>query len=639
MENPKPFFSIIIPTYNRPEQLASCLEACSKLDYPRDRFEIIVVDDGEGTPTGTRVQSIKGPGATIISKDHTGPGAARNLGASVAKGDYLAFTDDDCSPAPDWLRLMAARFSRIPDQAVGGRTLNILSENIYCVSVQMILDYLFRCYNTDPDRSRFLTSSNLALPAYHFHAVGGFHRSFRTAAGEDRELIDRLSREGLRITYAPEALVYHNHPLSLHGFWEHHFKYGGGAYLYHMRSARRKNRPIRLEPLLFYINLISYPFFQRQKKRTMTLILLGILSQVAVLSGFASMKIRPFVRKNLQKVAYLKNFYRIYSKNKAHNMMDLAFRIIIKKAITTLKPKRISPTALQIEITTKCNLDCSMCDRKNRLRDHEINQSMSFEKYREIIKRHPNVLAVYLSGLGEPILNNDLLDIVEFTANNGIFPYMITNGLLLNGDLYKRLVKAGLGWLTISLDSIKYYSNIRRNGNFDILDHNITNFITLRKLGYFIPISFTITVTNQNVSEIEDIINYAINKGIDKVFIQDVRSNSKIQESDKIAESDYLVLREKIQSYRNSIGIDLMFNRFNRISKCTRPWEVAFYSVEGDNLFCCYTDKRISFGNIFHDGFPKCRHHTESLIQNLRKGEIPEICRGCTIVDTSHSLS
>ena len=639
MENKKPFFSIIIPTYNRPGQLASCLEACSRLDYPRTRFEIIVVDDSGKTSTDITTPFRDRVDVIMISQPHSGPAEARNKGASRANGEFLVFTDDDCYPASDWLQILASRFLLIPDQAIGGRTFNVLSNNLYSVTSQMILDYLCRYYNADPDRARFLTSSNLALPAYCFRAIGGFDKSFRMAAGEDRELTDRLLHKGCRITYAPEVLVYHNHPLTLYSFWQQHFNYGRGALLFHQLSARRRKRPIRLEPLFSYMTLMLYPFSQKRKKRAFLLAMLGMAAQMAVASGFAAMKIKPFFRQNLQKIRYFNKFYRIYSKNKANNKTNLAFKIIRKKVARTLRPIGFSPFVLQIEITTKCNLDCSMCDRNNRLKEYEINQSMTFEKYRKIVKKHSNLLAIYLSGLGEPILNSDLLDIIEFTSNNGIFPYMITNGLLLTGDLYKKLVKSGLGWLTISLDSIRNYSDIRKKGNFDTLNDNINTFIELRKQGYSVPISFTITVTNQNISEIEEIINYGINKGIDKVFIQDVRSNSKIKETDKITELDYMVLKERIKSYRNIIGIELMFNRFNRTNRCTRPWEVAFYSVKGDYLFCCYTDKRISFGNILYEDFPKCNQNTRKLLMDLKRRKIPEMCRGCTLVDIPCHLS
>ena len=110
--------------------LKSCLEALSRLDYPKDRFEVIVVDDGCAlspekvvTPFGT------GMDVTLIKDSHAGPAAARNSGVSRAKGDFLAFTDDDCRPDRRWLRFLAGRLLVDPDSIVGGKTMNALSEN------------------------------------------------------------------------------------------------------------------------------------------------------------------------------------------------------------------------------------------------------------------------------------------------------------------------------------------------------------------------------------------------------------------------------------------------------------------------------------------------------------------------------
>ena len=138
-----PFVSIIVPTYNRPAQLAVCLQACARLDYPRDCFEVIVVDDRGTAPLDDIVArfyselSIK-----LLKQNNSGPGAARNKGASEARGKFLAFTDDDCSPAPNWLRALVSQFIESPDCAVGGQTLNALTQNIYSTASQLLFDYL-----------------------------------------------------------------------------------------------------------------------------------------------------------------------------------------------------------------------------------------------------------------------------------------------------------------------------------------------------------------------------------------------------------------------------------------------------------------------------------------------------------------
>ena len=132
MTDPTPRFSIVIPTYDRPRPLSACLEAMSGLEYPRDRFEVIVVDDGSPEPPEAAAAPFRDRlDLTLLRLPHAGPATARNAGASRARGEYLAFTDDDCAPDPGWLHALAARFAAEPGGLLGGRTINRLPENPY----------------------------------------------------------------------------------------------------------------------------------------------------------------------------------------------------------------------------------------------------------------------------------------------------------------------------------------------------------------------------------------------------------------------------------------------------------------------------------------------------------------------------
>ena len=233
-----PVFSIIIPTRNRPKELDSCLQAITRLEYPADCFEVIVVDDGGyGSPAAVVDRFRQRINVTLFSQAHGGPSAARNAGAKRAGGNLLAFTDDDCMPKADWLQKLAARFARTPDHLIGGRTLNRLNKNPYSTASQIIVDLVYAYYNADPSNARFLASNNVAIPAGQFHEIGGFDINFRTS--EDRELCDRWRYHDFQMTYAPEAVIYHAHALTLGSFLSQHFGYGRGAFRFHQTRARR----------------------------------------------------------------------------------------------------------------------------------------------------------------------------------------------------------------------------------------------------------------------------------------------------------------------------------------------------------------------------------------------------------------
>ncbi len=282
-----PFFSIIVPTYDRPGQLATCLHSLSRLDYRRDRFQVIVVDDGSKIPLEVAVASFNDRlDVALLTQPQAGPATARNTGVARAKGDFLVFTDDDCAPTPDWLRKLAARFGAAPDRGIVGRTLNTLPDNLYSTASQLLIDYLCAYYNADPNQAHFITSNNLAVPADSFHAIGGFDMTFPRAGGEDREFCDRWLNRGYRIIYAPEALVYHSHALTFRTFWRQHFNYGRGAFRFHQARSRRSQERIRPEPLSFYLNLPCHPFSQVRGREALLLAALLVMSQVANTAGF-----------------------------------------------------------------------------------------------------------------------------------------------------------------------------------------------------------------------------------------------------------------------------------------------------------------------------------------------------------------
>ena len=295
MEQQIPFFSIIIPTYNRPQEISACLESLSRLDYPRDQFEVIVIDDGsEISLQPVAARFFDRLDVRLFTQPHAGPAAARNKGASQAKGKFLAFIDDDCTPIPEWLGRLTNRFAAVPNHAIGGRTLNGLPENPYSTASQDLLDAGYTFHNPVASQSSFFASNNLTVPTGHFRSIGGFDITFQTS--EDRDFCDRWRHHRFQMTYAPEILIYHSHPMNFSAFLRCHFNYGRGAYRYHQARARRGTGRLRPD-LKFYVRLISNPFTRRQGNRAFRVTMLLLISQVANVLGFLSEALNQTKRK------------------------------------------------------------------------------------------------------------------------------------------------------------------------------------------------------------------------------------------------------------------------------------------------------------------------------------------------------
>ncbi len=280
-------FSVVVATHNRPASLERCLRSLAQLDYPHDALEVIVVDDGSDTPLDSIVDGVSdGLDVKLVTQTPSGPATARNTGVARSKGTYVAFTDDDCTPAPDWLATLAARLTENPDLLIGGLTINALARNMYATASQTLIGYLYSYYNAPAEQASFLTSNNMAFSRRRFDEVGGFDTSIPRPAAEDRELCDRWLYNGLPMLYAPEAIVYHYHDLTPRRFWRQQFGYGRGAYYFHLTRAQRGETSVRIEPPAFYVDLFRYPFMQLPVRTALKVAPLLGIAQLANAVGF-----------------------------------------------------------------------------------------------------------------------------------------------------------------------------------------------------------------------------------------------------------------------------------------------------------------------------------------------------------------
>ncbi len=285
-------WSVIVPTQNRVDSIRDCLRALAGLSYPHDLFEVIVVDDGGddgwrletelvSPDLGARMQ------VRLVRQAPSGPAAARNHGASVARGEYLAFSDDDCAPTAEWLSELECALRSNPHALVGGRVVNGLDQNPYSTASQLLIDYLCAEY-TYKGQPRFLTSNNLALSREAFVRLGGFDETFPLPAAEDRELAEHWRQCGGEIVYRPDAVVRHLHRLTLSGFLRQHFHYGRGAHRFRRICNKNGWARIPTDPLRFYFGLLVFPL-KRGSQRSISpflLIILFVVSQLAGVAGY-----------------------------------------------------------------------------------------------------------------------------------------------------------------------------------------------------------------------------------------------------------------------------------------------------------------------------------------------------------------
>ena len=203
--------TVVIPAYNAAATLPDALTALAAQSLGRDRFDVIVVDDGSTDDVAAVAERL---GATVLRQANAGPAAARNAGAAAAKAcDVLVFTDADCAPAPVFLEQLLAPLA---DPAVSGVQGAYRTRQTSLVARFAQLEFEDRyAYVARRPTIDLVATYACAYRKTVFDAAGGFDAAFRVADNEDTELSYRLTAAGRRLVFAPAAVVYHRHPATL----------------------------------------------------------------------------------------------------------------------------------------------------------------------------------------------------------------------------------------------------------------------------------------------------------------------------------------------------------------------------------------------------------------------------------------
>jgi len=193
--------SVVVPTFRRPDLLQRCLAALHRQQFPQCEFEVVVADDAADEATRQLIESRQSPffsACYIPVNGHHGPAAARNAGWRAARGQFIAFTDDDCIPDSGWLSAGLQPFADPTVVAVTGQTIVPLPR-----------------FPTDHDlntagleRSEFLTANCFCRRAV-LADLGGFDEQFTSAWREDSDLHFRLLDTGGKVVRQCAAVVVH----------------------------------------------------------------------------------------------------------------------------------------------------------------------------------------------------------------------------------------------------------------------------------------------------------------------------------------------------------------------------------------------------------------------------------------------
>ena len=214
-----PYISVVVCTYNGSRTLRDCLEGLQRLDYPA--FEVIVVDDGSTDNTTALAGQFD---VRLIRTSNGGLSNARNIGWQAAKGEVVAYLDDDASPDPHWLTYLAATYRTTDCAGVGGPNIAWQGDGLTAAGVDHAPGNPTHVLLTDRE-AEHLPGCNMSFRKSCLAALGGFDPQFRIA-GDDVDFCWRLQQHGWKLGFHPAAMVWHHRRRTIGGYWRQQVNYG-----------------------------------------------------------------------------------------------------------------------------------------------------------------------------------------------------------------------------------------------------------------------------------------------------------------------------------------------------------------------------------------------------------------------------
>lgn len=308
------------------------------------------------------------------------------------------------------------------------------------------------------------------------------------------------------------------------------------------------------------------------------------------------------------------------------------------------------PSYIEVEVTTRCNLKCIICERTYW---DEPNRDMSFEEFKYIIDQFPRLKWIGLTGIGESFINKDFLKMLEYVKSKDILIELYDTFYFIDKKTSEELVRLKVDKVFASIDAAtkQTYEKIRVGSDFEKIIANVKELFRQKKEKetFFPKISFHYIVNKLNLSEIPQYIDLVnnITEG-SQTSIQFTRMLHEYKQTKDLFTEVPKEIIDAANEKSKKFNIPVQWNA--NIPACKPPinkcieWIMPFIFVTGDVIPCCAGNeagnrsfqKETSLGNIFNQDFKKIWHEEKykRLRKMIKRGEVPLACKNCCLYAT-----
>ena len=307
------YFSVIVCIYNGERTLKQALNSLVKQNYPKEKYEIILINDGSEDESGKiclnfiKENMNEYPVIRYVSQENKGLSQARNLGIALSKGEIVAFIDQDAVADINWIKNLTYEFNIDQDlMVIGGKT-EILNNQCWFANFIFIINY--KTY----DNQIAIIGTNMAYKKEIFKKVGGFYKAFKYFGDESIFLRKNILNK-YKMKQANTAIIFHEWPIKLRQ-WLRECALNGKYYLWSNKIIQMKNRPkILIKDGLRLFSILLFPSF------LLTLINPLLFGWILILS-FLQLLHRMYTRR--------KAIYKIASISKIKTVYLIPYSIVI----------------------------------------------------------------------------------------------------------------------------------------------------------------------------------------------------------------------------------------------------------------------------------------------------------------------